>query len=238
LLDPPNIKIGAGIKAVNSPSILSYKVNSKDTSKASNQYNNASANLIGTEDENFSIPSHAHFSLEVLKRVRTLLKGSDVKILDVNQRQYLELYFFEANNESARIDISYNGKGKITRITTPTQSALSLRLIDMLSPIAGILIVPETTDSDSDFTFNEEFLNDFHSRLSSLMSARGIKINNVEPMDWKQRYTFTQSGECAVIDIFYNGKNRFTKYAPVKNFCTSYTLLSEIETVIAKGLSS
>ena len=70
------------------------------------------------------------------------------------------------------------------------------------------------------------------------MSERGIKINNVESMDWKQRYTFIQSGECAVIDIFYNGKNQFTKYSPVNNFCTSDTLVSEIQTVITEGLSS
>ena len=110
--------------------------------------------------------------------------------------------------------------------------------MDILSPINGILIVPETSGSDSEFTFNEEFLNEFHSRLTPLVSERGIKINNVESMDWKQRYTFTQSGECAVIDIFYNGKNQFTKYAPVNNSCTSDTLVSEIQTVITEGLSS
>jgi tRNA A37 threonylcarbamoyladenosine biosynthesis protein TsaE len=239
LLDPPNIKIGAGIKAVNSPNTLIPKVSSQDTPKSNHQHINASDNPIGTEeDDNFGIPSHANFSLEVLGRVRRLLKGSDVKIQDVSQGQYLEVYFFEVNNEITRIDIGYNGKGKITRITAPTQSDLGLRLLDILSPINGILIVPETSDSNSDFTFNEEFLNEFHSRITPLVSERGIKINNVESMDWKQRYTFIQSGECAVIDIFYNGKNQFTKYAPVNNSCTSDTLVSEIQTVITEGLSS
>ena len=214
-------------------------VSSQDTSKASHQDVSASDNPIFTEeDNNFSIPSHAHFSLEVLGRVRRLLKGSDIKIQDVSQSQYLEIYFFEVNDEIARIDIGYNGKGKITRITAPTQSDLGFRLLDTLSPINGILIVPETSGSDSEFTFNEEFLNEFHSRLTPLVSERGIKINNVESMDWKQRYTFTQSGECAVIDIFYNGKNQFTKYAPVNNSCTSDALVSEIQTVITEGLSS
>lgn len=239
LLDPPNIKIGAGIKAVNSPNILSSKVSSQNTPKSNHQNINASDNPIGTEeDDNFGIPPHASFSLEVLGRVRRLLKGSDVKIQDVSQGQYLEVYFFEVNNEITRIDIGYNGKGKITRITAPTQSDLGLRLLDILSPINGILIVPEISDSDSDFTFNEEFLNEFHSRITPLVNERGIKINNVESMDWKQRYTFVQSGECAVIDIFYNGKNQFTKYAPVNNSCTSDTLVSEIQTVITEGLSS
>lgn len=239
LLDPPNIKIGAGIKAVNSPNILSSKVSSQDTSKANHQNVNASDNHTCTEeDNNFGIPSHAYFSLEVLGRIRRLLNGSDVKIQDVSQGQYLEIYFFEANSEITRIDIGYNAKGKITKITAPTQSGLGLKLIEILSPINGMLIVPEASGSGSDFKFGEEFLNEFHARLTPLVSERGIKINNVESMDWKQRYTFTQSGECAVIDIFYNGKNQFTKYAPVKNFCTSDTLVSEIQIVITEGLSS
>lgn len=239
LLDPPNIKIGAGIKPVNSPNTLISMAGSQNASKANHQDVNAGAITNGTEErDNFGIPSHAHFSLEVLGRVRRLLKGSDVKIQDVSQGQYLEVYFFEANNEITRIDIGYNGKGKITRITAPTQSDLGLRLLDILSPINGILIVPEASGPDADFTFNQDFLNEFHSRLAPLVSERGIKINNVESMDWKQRYTFIQSGECAVIDIFYNGKNQFTKYAPVNNFCTSDTLVSEIQTVITEGLNS
>lgn len=239
LLDPPNIKIGAGIKAVNSPNTLSSKVSSQDTSKGNHQNVNTCDNHTCTEeDNNFGIPSHAYFSLEVLGRIRRLLKGSDVKIQDVSQGQNLEIYFFEANSEITRIDIGYNGKGKITRITAPTQSDLGLKLIEILSPINGMLIVPEASGSGSDFKFGEEFLNEFHARLTPLVSERGIKINNVESMDWKQRYTFTQSEECAVIDIFYNGKNQFTKYAPVNNFCTSDTLVSEIQTVITEGLSS
>lgn len=239
LLDPPNIKIGAGIKAVNSQNIFRTGVNYKDSSKSNHQDKNNGAKPINTgEDENYGIPPHDHFSLEVLRRVRKLLKGHDINIQDISQDQYREIYFFEVKNKIARINIDYNGKGKITRITAPTQTDLALRLIDILSQINGKLIIPESSVSDSEFTFDEEFLNDFHSRLSPLVSERGIKINNVESMDWKQRYTFTQSGECAVIDIFYNGKNQFTKYAPVNNSCKSDTLVSELQTVIMEGLSS
>lgn len=239
LLDPPNIKIGAGIKSVVSPNIYSYEVNSENTPKSNHQNTNASDSPISSsENTYFGIPSNAKFSLEVLKRVRKLLEGSDVRIQDVTQHQYLEVYYFEVDNEITRIDISYNSKRRISRITPTKKSDLSLRLQNMLSPIQGILIVPEISDSDSDFTFNEEFLNEFHLRLLPLVSQRGIKINNVESMDWKQRYTFIQSGECAVIDIFYNGKNQFTKCAHVNNSCTSDTLVSEMMNVIKEELSS
>lgn len=69
------------------------------------------------------------------------------------------------------------------------------------------------------------------------MSERNIKINKVESMDWRQRYTFIRSGESVVVDIFYNGKNKFTKYMPVKNASISDILISEINTVITEGLN-
>ncbi|SMG66587.1 [weak similarity to] ATP-dependent exoDNAse (exonuclease V), alpha subunit-helicase superfamily I member [methanotrophic bacterial endosymbiont of Bathymodiolus sp.] len=138
----------------------------------------------------------------------------------------------------ARVDIGYNGKGKISRLTTPKQTELSLQVIDLISPLNGTLIIPTTQQSAGSFEFDEDFLNDFHSRLHPLTDQRGITINNVESMDWKQRYTFTQSGESAVFDVFYNGKNQFTKYAPVKNACTSNSLSSDIQTILTEGLSS
>ncbi len=239
LLEPPEIKIGAGIEIVNSPSVLSAGVKNQVASEINHPDSNVSSNPVSTnEDENFGMPSNAYFSLEVLGRIRRLLKDSDVKIQNVSQGQYLEVYFFEENNDIARIDIGYNGKGKITRIIAPTPSELSFRIIDTLSPINGMLIIPEKPSWGSDFTFDKEFLNDFHSRFFPLVNARGIKINNVESMDWNQRYTFTKSGDCAVIDLFYNRKNQFTKCALVNNACTSEILTSEIQTIITEGLSS
>ena len=237
LLDPPNIKIGSGIKPVNSPNV---PANGVINQSPSGQNPDAIKSLPTTPltDDCFGIPTNAYFSLEVLKRIQQLLVSSDIKIQDVSQGQYLEIYFFQRDSEVARVDIGYNGKGKISRLTTPKQTELSLQVIDLISPLNGTLIIPTTQQPAGSFEFDEDFLNDFHSRLHPLTDQRGITINNVEPMDWKQRYTFTQSGESAVFDVFYNGKNQFTKYAPVKNACTSNSLSSDIQTILTEGLSS
>lgn len=237
LLDPPNIKIGSGIKPVNSPNV---PANGVINQTPSGQNPDAIKSLPTTPltDDCFGIPTNAYFSLEVLKRIQQLLVSSDIKIQDVSQGQYLEIYFFQLDSEVARVDIGYNGKGKISRLTTPKQTELSLQVIDLISPLNGTLIIPTTRQPAGSFEFDEDFLNDFHSRLHPLTDQRGITINNVEPMDWKQRYTFTQSGESAVFDVFYNGKNQFTKYAPVKNACTSNSLSSDIQTILTEGLSS
>ena len=92
LLDPPKIKIGAGIKAVNSPNILGVGGKNQTSSVASLQdRNNEVRSINSVENETFTIPTHAHFSLEVLKRVQRLLKGADINIQDVSQGQYLEI---------------------------------------------------------------------------------------------------------------------------------------------------
>lgn len=237
LLDPPNIKIGSGIKPVNSPNV---PANGVINQPPSGQNPDAIKSLPTTPltDDCFGIPTNAYFSLEVLKRIQQLFVSSDIKIQDVSQGQYLEIYFFQRDGEVARVDIGYNGKGKISRLTTPKQTELSLQIIDLISPLNDTLIIPTTQQPAGSFEFDEDFLNDFHSRLHPLTDQRGITINNVEPMDWKQRYTFTQSGESAVFDVFYNGKNQFTKYAPVKNACTSNSLSSDIQTILTEGLSS
>jgi len=239
LLDPPDIKLGAGIKVVSSPNV-SMSGASNQASSTQELTEVSSVAVVGRDqlNESFGIPFNACFSLEILNRIRKLIGGSNVNIQDVSQAQYQEIYFFQKENEIARIDIGYNGKGKISRITTPKQTELSLEIIELIFPLKGALVVPSAQNSGISFEFEEEFLNDFHKRLQSLAEQKGITINNVESMDWKQRYSFIQSGESAVFDIFYNGKNKFTKCAPVKNACSSKSLSAEIQAILTEGLSS
>jgi len=233
LLDPPAIKIGAGIKVVSSPNASMSCAPNPVIDVASN--NNIT--LDTQVNETFGIPINAYFSLELLKRVSELINGSGVTIQDVNQGQYQEIYFFQQGDEIVRIDIAYNGKGKVSKITTPMKIELSLKVIELISPLQGVLVVPIRPNSTGIFEFDEEFLNDFHKRLHPLVEQKGITINNVESMDWKQRYTFIKLGECVVFDVFYNGKNKFTKCGPVGNGRTSKPLLADIQALLTEGLN-
>jgi len=234
LLEPPNLKIGSGIKAVTSPNAgLASDVSSMSPAR-NNLPNTASSQ---TEEQLFGIPPNAHFSIDILRRVRELLTNSEVQVQSVELKQYQDIYFFKRNEEIARIDIRYNGKQKITAITAPQQNDLSLNLVEQLSPLKGELIVLTTSGNEASLVFAEEFLNDFHQRLCPVVHEKGIIIQNVEQLDWSQRYTFDHSGERAVVDIFYNGKHRFTKCSPVKNACTSDTFSNIIMSIITEELS-
>ena len=67
-----------------------------------------------------------------------------------------------------------------------------------------------------------------------MVEQENILINNVESMDWKQRYTFIKSGEVVVFDFFYNGKYIFKNCQPVRNQCSSKTLLADVGGLLKK----
>ncbi|SVE17594.1 uncharacterized protein METZ01_LOCUS470448 [marine metagenome] len=187
-------------------------------------------------DELFGIPPKAHFSTEILKRIKGLTGKSDINIQSVRREQFREIYFFQKGNETSRVDINYSGKNKITKITTPNQTELSLEIIELISPLEG-LVISVTPKISIEIEFEEKFLNDFHKRLRPLVEQKEIRIVNVESFEYRQRYTFSRSGENAVFDIIFNGKKQFTKYAPVKNLCTSNSFSTDIQTILTKGLS-
>ena len=221
-------RLGATLKQVPEPS--------NDAGGKTKPSNTNGESLDQAPDELFGIPPKAHFSIEILKRIKELTEKSDINIQSVRQKQYQEIYLFQKGNEISRVDINYNGKRKITRITAPEQTELSLEIIELISPLKG-LVIPIIPKIPIEIVFEEKFLNDFHKRLHPLVEKKGITIANVESLDWAQRYTFIRSGKNAVFDVFFNGKKQFTKYAPVKNLCTSKPLSDDIQKVLTEGLS-
>lgn len=246
LLDPPSIKLGSSIKMVASPTAIAYGGGSTVENDVSVQSStnkpvltqNPSHVSANDEQSTFGIPSNAHFSLEILKRVLELLSSSGINVKEVHQNQYQESYFFQKGSEMTRVDIAYNGKGKISRLTSPDVSELSGEVHDLLSSLKGVLVVPIVANSDTNFEFSEDFLKEFHQRLVFLAEQIGILINNVESMDWKQRYTFVRSSESAVFDVFYNGKKQLTKCAEVRNAGSSEGLKNEILSLLTEGMNA
>jgi hypothetical protein len=85
--------------------------------------------------------------------------------------------------------------------------------------------------------FTESFLQQFHEHLSNLCESHGITISNVEALQNAQRYSFSKSGDVATVDIYYTGKNRFSKCIALRNSCSSPVLLDELMTIINSGMA-
>ncbi|WP_044412672.1 ATP-dependent DNA helicase [Thiomicrospira microaerophila] len=243
LLDPPNLKIGSGIKRIadpsftgqvepimNSPSVNSTSVFTEPTSE-----NNLNVSLAQT----FGIVPSNTFAIEILNRVQNLISGTGIQIQSVNHNQYMESYFFEKGNEISRIDIGYNGKKKITHLNTPHSSELSNQVKNLLSPLKNSVIVPVHSSKTSNILKSDkDFIDELLQRIQDLASKKSILLSDLIEQQWNIRLTFSRSIEVAVFDIYFNKKFIFSSCGPVKNLCNSGTFIQEVDDLIINGLGS
>ncbi|WP_020560810.1 ATP-dependent DNA helicase [Thiofilum flexile] len=240
LLDPPTIKLGSRIKSISTSMIID------DGNLPYNESQNFIASTINNQNsqeeskglDSFGIPTNACFLLELLNRIKNLIFNTEIRIKNIIHNQFQECYFFQSKSETVRININYNSKDKVSRISSPETNELSKKVLDILTPLNGTLIISSLSKIGNPFKFEEEFLSDFYQRLAPLAEEKNIFIKNIESMDWKQRYTFVQSTEMAVFDIFYNGKKQFTTCLPIRGFCTSSTLVNEVNLMLTERLDS
>ena len=244
LLDPPRIKLGAGLKIVGQSAVTSCDPTTLATSRSYDPLPpNHLVSDIGVSQEvgdefDFDISPHAHFSLEILSRVKGLISASGISIKSVKQNKYQESYTFQREDDEVRIDIAYKASGKISQITSSLESELNTVLLRLLAPLKDTLIIPVTAVAEIEYDFGEDFLNEFHQRLASLAKEHDIIINNVEKMEWSQRYTFLRANESTIFDIYYNGKNQFKKCAPVGKARAVSSLIVDVEKMLTEGMSA
>jgi tRNA A37 threonylcarbamoyladenosine biosynthesis protein TsaE len=241
LMDPPNIKLGSGIKMVSNPG-LSF-------SDGTQQQVQQIAPLITPDIEittpevsissnTFDIPSGSLFLLTLLQRVQDIITKVNTEIDYIEHKQYLEVYFFKRGEEACRININYNGKSKVVNIAAHNLSEFSSELVELLEPLKLGSIAVAQDGSWEKFEFSQPFLNDFHSILVQLASARNIKIQHVESISYCQRYSFIRDSEIAVFNIFYNGKCQFKKWEVLQNACSPGTLTNDVTQMITEGLNA
>ncbi len=246
LLDEPHIRLGDGIKVISNPGTL------QTDSKRGNQKSSAnviapspmlsaaneSAGITNSTEGTFRIPEENSFLLLLLSHVRGFIDSSDTRIDDILHQQYQEAYFFTQGTNSARINLSYDRKQKITSITNPLGSELGGQLLTLLAPLKSKVVIESTCASGGkEFQFDEQFLNDFHERISPIFADHGIDISDVQEQQWCQRYWFVKADDTAVLDIYYNKKKKFTNCDSVKNLCTSKALVKEVSSIVTSGLS-
>ena len=150
--------------------------------------------------------------------------------------QFQVAYFFNRDGEVARIDVSYNNRSQVARVTAPQLTELSAELIEILSPLQRLLLVSEPKEPIQEPRFGKPFLNDFHQKVLSLCAESSIAVQSVLELQWCQRYTFIRDREIAVYDVWYNGKSRFTNCQPLITACTPGALVSDVGRLLTDGL--
>jgi hypothetical protein len=234
LLGAPQIKLGAGMKAIVGGQPMDAKPANPPPSNAAPMAPTGEPD--GSTEEEFGIPRENAFLRGIVTKVKAVIGAdSEVKIEEVIHGQYRESYFFVKDESRCRIDIHYNGKGKLTSLLAPGISEFSTYILDLLSPLKGILIVVPTGDSSSERVLSKDFLRQFDSKLEVLATEIGARIDSVNEHTWSLRYCFSRGEERAVVVVYYNAREQLTKFATVWPLSTSKALASEIESVLAKG---
>jgi len=242
LLDPPKHQPWSGIQPVVDP--RSGMLRDQGTTEGTSETGSVSPlhapkNAPPSADVNsnaFGIPQSAFFLRALLEEVRRLIDGRDVVIDSIHHKQYREAYVFKRGGESARIDVSYNARSKVTHIAASQLTALSAELVGLLARLRGVLVAASPAESASEVNFAKPFLNEFHQRASMLCSAAGITVRKAVEQQWSLRYTFARDGEIAVYDVWYNGRDQFTRCAPVAAACSPGTLVGDVGKLLTEGM--
>lgn len=240
LLDPPNIQPWSGVQMVSNPALeMLSSASSIPAAPAPIAAGSVPATDVPMlQSKTFGIPASATVLLALLTEVRRLIAGRGISIEDVHHSQYQEVYFFKREAESARIDIAYNGRNKVSSVAAAHLSALGGELSAVLSSLKGLPLADGGLAGVADVSFAKPFLNEFHAKLLSLCAGSGITLQKVVELQWCQRYSFAHEGAVAVYDIWYNGKDKFTKCQPVLAACSPGTLAAEMGQLLITGMQA
>lgn len=236
LLGAPEIKLGARMKAIEwgrpTDAISVSLTSGKD---AAVEPSGQPGSSVTSE---FDIPQENAFLLAILTKVKGLIATEpDVRIEEVIHGQYRESYYFAKGESRCRIDISYNGKGKLSGLLAPSVNEFSTYMLGLLAPLKGSLVALPMGAQSSERVLSKDFLREFDAALEGLVTGLGVRIDSVREQAWSLRYYFARDEERAVIDVYYNGREQFKKFAPVWPLSTSRALVTEIESVLTNGFN-
>lgn len=237
LLDPPDIQPWSKIELVSDPMLDIFGAGKPEGVRPTITVQPPAPPTSPLDDfDTFGIPENAKVLLSLLAEVRKLIGGKDIAIEEVLHNQWQESYHFKRGAEFARVDISYTSKNKVSTIVSRSLEGLGSELADVLSVLKGRPLLAGGGSTVAAASFPKQFLNDFHEKVLGLCSAHGITVQNIVEQQWSQRYTFAKDSAVAVYDVWYNGKDQFTKCQPVVTACSPGPFASAVGQLLTEGM--
>jgi hypothetical protein len=238
LLDPPHIRPWTDIKMVSNPAwdvLGATKAVEAPPAAPAPPPQPAPASSL-RDSGTFGIPDSATVLLSLLAEVRRLTDGKGIAIDEVLHNQWQESYHFKREGEIARVDISYTSRNKVSAVASRSLGGLGSELADLLSALKGRPLLAGDYSAVANASFPKQFLNDFHEKVLGLCGASGITVQNVIEQQWSQRYSFAKDGAVAVYDVWYNGRDQFTKCQPLITACSPGPLAGAVGRLLTEGM--
>lgn len=155
------------------------------------------------------------FRANLLTNIRRLLEGTEIQIEDVAHYPYQEAYFLGRAPDGIKMVIHYNGKYQVGKIAANRQSPFRDEVMQILAPLIGALPGQSGQAGASTGLPTRPFLMAFHNQLVDGLSKRDIDVASLKEQQWSQRYSCQRDDQIAVVDVFYDGKNRLKNCVPI-----------------------
>lgn len=189
--------------------------------------------------ENAPISYQQHF-LEL----NYIVQKQGIGIVSWQKLNYEIRYGFKRENHTASIKFWVNGKNtfksNFLKLPAETNSdSLFEEISKLIENAPKIILLKETTqptvtkiDFDTETEEEKPFLKTLFSYLQVNLATSNISITDISHHHYRERYTFEEGKEKAVIDFEYNGKGFFGRVLPIENQCNSANILQTISQII------
>ena len=173
-------------------------------------------------------------------KVRHAVRKQFIDITGWERKGYEIRYKFQREKSFVTGRTSINGKNEFRNslLYLPALSNdenLFKDIITYWNNLPNITIKRNTTETilskiQFDFELEEEypFTRYLFDDLELLFSKCKIEIDNIEHLQYKERYTFKRNQESATIDIEYKMNGFFGRVVPIQNQINSQSLLNDI----------
>ena len=200
---------------------------------------------------NFNLADEPKFKQDKFIEILAVADSLKIKVTARHVNNYQEIYVFSKGNKIAGLIFYYNGKEKFTRTlinhkyTTDAETAAAL--LEVFSSSFNItikeseieereeVIVEQNAEfEEANFTGQYSPHKVLFRELKSLLEKSAITIVKIEHGAYFELYQFERGSDSAVIQFYYDGKNRYKNASPMLNKCNSNTLLNELNTLLSQ----
>lgn len=169
----------------------------------------------GGTDQNGPTPLST-FRNEVLARSRAALEGSGISIDDVAHHQYQEVLYCSRATAGCRINLSYNRRFQLRSMTVHPDGPLADDLRERIGPLVGLTLATDGADThQKEASPTRSFIADFDTLFRGQLAGRNISVKSMKEHQWNLRYITGRNNHEATIDIYFDGKDRFTRCIPI-----------------------
>jgi hypothetical protein len=153
-----------------------------------------------------------------------LLSERFIAISRYDAKQYQEFYSFSRDNKRANLIFFYNGKDQFTRFglvgnqnseelyneivnVLNEKRRFEIRFSDFEQKVPVFPIVPL---EQKEFAFEKVFLQIIFESIKPLVKNKMIYIEDIEHLQYRERYHFKRGKSLAIIDFIYDSEGFFT----------------------------